>query len=565
MVVGLLGILKAGGAYIPLDPAYPKDRISYILEDAHAPVLLTEAVSLRCLLREHGEARQRLIPIGVEIAAESEANPANVTTTHHLAYVIYTSGSTGKPKGVQLEHRSVANFLESMRHEPGMNADDVLLAVTTLSFDIAGLEIYLPLTIGARVVIASREETIDGRLLLDRMQQCGATVMQATPATWRMLLDAGWHRSPNLKILCGGEALPRELANQILPRCSSLWNMYGPTETTIWSSVLKVEEGGAGTVSIGRPIANTQMYVLDRHMAPVPDGVAGELYIGGDGLARGYFNRPELTAEKFVPDPFRRKPGARLYRTGDLARYLADGTIAFLGRSDFQVKLRGHRIELGEIEAALTQHADIRQAVVVVREDKPNDQRLVAYLVGETVEASDLKNHLRETLPDYMIPSVFMTLESLPLTPNGKIDRKALPVPEYQRDTSADFIAPQTALERDLAGIFGQVLHLEEVGATDDFFSLGGHSLLATQVISRIRQALQVELPLRTIFEAPTVAGIASRIEKLQGAVPASDAGAIPRAARNEPFRSRSRNSASGSSINWNPIIRCTTSHGRCG
>ncbi len=535
MVVGLLGILKAGGAYIPLDPAYPKDRITYILEDAHAPVLITDE-SLAEVFSDGSAKVVRLDSNWIQIAAESEANLSNAASTHNLAYVIYTSGSTGKPKGVQLEHRSVANFLESMRVQPGMTADDVLLAVTTLSFDIAGLEIYLPLTTGARVVIASREETVDGHLLLDRMQQCGATVMQATPATWRMLLDAGWDRSPRLKILCGGEALPRELADQVLLRCSSLWNMYGPTETTIWSSVLKVEEGGAGTVSIGRPIANTQMYILDRHMAPVPDGVSGELYIGGDGLARGYFNRPELTAEKFVPDPFRRKPGARLYRTGDLARYLPDGTIAFLGRSDFQVKLRGHRIELGEIEAALTQHSAIRQAVVAVREDKPGDQRLVAYMVGVPVDAAELKNHLRESLPDYMIPSVFMMMESLPLTPNGKIDRKALPIPEYQRDASADFVAPQNPLEQTLAGIFCQVLHLEKVGTTDDFFSLGGHSLLATQVISRIRQALQVELPLRTVFEAPTIAGLAARIEKLQSSIDTSDASAIPRADRSQPL-----------------------------
>jgi amino acid adenylation domain-containing protein/FkbH-like protein len=517
MVVALLGILKAGGAYVPLDPSYPADRIQFILEDAQAPVLITQRLVLSSLTTLN--ARTIILDTAwPEIAAESTAPLSIETQSSNLAYVLYTSGSTGKPKGVQIEHRNLVNFLASMKKQPGLTADDTLLAVTTLSFDIAGLELYLPLITGAKLVLASQEEAADGHKLLALLHQSCATVLQATPATWRMLLDSGWTGTSALKALCGGEAMPADLAAQLVPRSAELWNMYGPTETTIWSSIFKVEATLDSTAPIGRPIDNTTMYVLDAEFRPVPIGVAGELYLGGDGVARGYFNRPELTAEKFLADPFR--PGECIYRTGDLAKFLPDGNIQFLGRADFQVKVRGFRIELGEIESVLARHADIQQVVVIVREDQPGDPRLVAYLVvrpGQNAAASDLRTHLKQSLPDYMVPSYFVTLDTLPLTPNGKIDRKALPKPEYTRpELAGERLSARTPAEEVIAGIWAEVLQLDQVGVQDDFFELGGHSLLATQVVSRVRQAFQVELPLRALFEAPSVAGLAERVVTLQ-------------------------------------------------
>lgn len=382
MVIGLLGILKAGAAYVPLDAEYPKDRLAFILDDAEVSVLLTQE-NLTGVLPKNRAQVVRLDVDWQTIAQESGENRPSEATGDNLAYVIYTSGSTGKPKGVQVPHRAVVNFLHAMRQSPGMTSQDVLLAVTTLSFDIAGLELYLPLTIGARVHIVSREVAADGAQLKAELARSGATIMQATPATWRLLLEAGWQGDERLKILCGGEALPRELANQLLERCESLWNMYGPTETTIWSAARRIEPGNR-QVLIGRPIANTELYLLDENLQPVPVGVPGELYIGGDGLARGYFKLPDLTAEKFVPHSFGRDAGARLYRTGDLARYLPDGNVEFLGRIDHQVKIRGFRIELSEIESVLEQHPSVREAVVVAREDTPGDKRLVAYVVADT-------------------------------------------------------------------------------------------------------------------------------------------------------------------------------------
>src|SRR5271166_3232546 len=379
MVVGLLGILKAGGAYVPLDPAYPRDRIKYVLDDARIKLLLTQAPLLPSIPATSADV-VRLDPDWHAFQREDCGPVAADVSPSNLAYVIYTSGSTGKPKGVQLEHRSVVNFLYAMRRAPGMTANDVLVAVTTLSFDIAVLEIYLPLLVGGRLVVASREATVDGRLLMKLLEQSGATIMQATPTAWRVLLESGWEGNPKLKVLVGGEGLPVDLARQLAMRCGSVWNMYGPTETTIWSSVYKVEGRDQKLVPIGTPIANTTFHILDANRHPVEEG---ELCIGGDGLARGYFERDDLTAEKFVPDPFSASPGARLYRTGDLARRRSDGNVEFLGRIDHQVKIRGFRIELGEIEAVLEQHSGVSQAVVVAREDIPGDKRLVAYVVPE--------------------------------------------------------------------------------------------------------------------------------------------------------------------------------------
>jgi acyl-CoA synthetase (AMP-forming)/AMP-acid ligase II/acyl carrier protein len=374
------------------------------------------------------------------------------------------------------------------------------------------------LMVGARVALISSADAADGSRLLELLDHSQATVMQATPATWRLLLATEWQRNNSLKILCGGEALPRDLADQLLERSNSVWNLYGPTETTIWSTVNKVEPGD-GAVSIGRPISNTQIFILDSHLQPVPIGASGNLYIGGDGLARGYLNRPELTGEKFIPNPFSDEPGGRIYRTGDLARYLPDGSIEFFGRIDHQVKVRGFRIELGEIETMLNVHPGIREAVVIVREDNPGDKRLVAYTVPDqepVPTTSDLRKFLGEKLPGYMVPSVFVTLDALPLTPNGKVDRRVLPAPDQNRpELEVTFAAPRTPVEEGVAKIWAELLGLERVGIHDNFFELGGHSLLAAQVISRLDSEFEVKLSLRSFFEVPTITELVTMIEKV--------------------------------------------------
>jgi acyl-coenzyme A synthetase/AMP-(fatty) acid ligase/acyl carrier protein len=409
------------------------------------------------------------------------------------------------------------NFLCAMRDRLRLTAADRLLAVTTIAFDIANLELWVPLVIGARVELVTRTVAADGRQLLAALRDRAATTMQATPTTWRLLIDAGWDGHPSLKVLCGGEALPRDLAAALRKRSAEVWNLYGPTETTIWSAAMTVPAGDV-PVPIGAPIANTQLYVLDHHMAPVPIGVAGELYIGGDGLARGYLNRPELTAQRFVPDPFSADRQARLYKTGDQVRYRADGTLEFLGRLDQQVKLRGFRIELGEIEATLEKHPAIREAVVSLRDLGNGDARLIAYLVaapGADVHADDLRHWLKATLPDYMVPASFHQLDRLPLTPNGKVDRAALSVAAARQVTDHTVaVRPRTATESRLADIWADMLRLEQVGVNQDFFELGGHSLVATRIISRVREVFNVELPLRTLFDAPTVAGLAAAIDR---------------------------------------------------
>jgi amino acid adenylation domain-containing protein len=514
MLVAILGVLKAGAAYIPLDPAYPRERIAFIVEDSQVAALLTQE-RLLAQLPPHSARVICLDSDWPSIAAEESHTLTSQTKPENLAYVLYTSGSTGKPKGVQIRHRNLVSFLSAMQQEPGLAPDDVLLAVTTLSFDIAGLELFLPLTVGARIVLATREQAVDGAQLLHLLHQAGITVMQATPATWRLLLEAGWAGNRNLKVLCGGEALPRELAQQLLPRCREVWNMYGPTETTIWSSAFRVKDTNWSTAPIGRPIANTRMYVLDKNRQPVPVGVPGELYIGGDGVARGYWNRPELTAEKFVTDPFCSQPGERLYSTGDQARLLPDGNLQYLGRLDTQVKVRGYRIELGEVEDVLAKHPAALQAVVVVREDIPGDKRLVAYLITKPeieLPVSEWRSYLRRSLPEYMIPSDFVHLKQLPLTPNGKVDRRALPAPDADRATS-EFVAARTPTEKLLSGIWSEVLRVPKVSIFDNFFELGGHSLLATQVISRIQKHWQRDVPLRLLFEHTTIAELARALD----------------------------------------------------
>ncbi|WP_240950840.1 non-ribosomal peptide synthetase, partial [Collimonas pratensis] len=419
------------------------------------------------------------------LATYPSVNPFLITRPNNLAYVIYTSGSTGRPKGVGVALSGLSNFIHSMQGQPGIESSDVLLSVTSFSFDIAALEFFLPLSAGARIVLSERANVATPQQLMALIERQGVSIMQATPSTWRMLLDSQWSVPSRLrKVLCGGEALSTHLAEQLLSRALAVWNMYGPTETTIWSTLQHITE--AADISIGRPIANTQIYILDRHFNPVPIGVTGELHIAGDGLARGYLRRPDLTAEKFVPNPFSEIPGARMYKSGDLARYLPNGNIVYLGRIDQQIKLRGFRIELGEIEAALMAQEMVRDVVVLAREELEGDKRLVAYVVaqeGMAIDGAVLRTSLSETLPDYMIPAHVITLDSLPLTPNGKLDRKALPAPDMMRGDDG-YMAPRTPTEEILAGMWSEILKLDRVGVHDNFFALGGHSLLATRLVS---------------------------------------------------------------------------------
>jgi amino acid adenylation domain-containing protein len=536
MLTGLLGVLKAGGAYVPLDPAYPQERLRFMANDGRIRVLLTQ----KSLAGHFPDSEVEVVFLDHDpIDAECEDNPAWASDPANLAYIIYTSGSSGRPKGVQISHRAVINFLSSMAKEPGLERDDVLLAVTSLSFDIAGLEIFLPLVVGARLEIASREVASDGLHLLELLARSGASVMQATPATWRMMLESGWRNACGLKVLCGGEALPADLARQLLDAGCVLWNMYGPTETTIWSTCKKLEEH-AGVISIGRPIANTSLYVLDEFQQPVPIGVSGELYIGGDGLARGYLGRAELTAEKFIPNPFDKCGGARLYRTGDLVRYLSGGDVEYVARIDHQVKVRGYRIEVAEIEVVLSEHPGVRAAVVTAQQDDNAEKRLVAYFVTdqEGVGTVELQQYLRTRLPPYMVPALFVRVEAMPLTPNGKIDRGALPVPEKTRpDLGGEYVAPRTPTEEVLAGIWSVLLRVEKVGVHDNFFELGGHSLLATQVVSRVREAFGTEMAVRELFEHPTVATLGSAIEEMLNAGLGVQAPPIVKVSREEELQ----------------------------
>jgi amino acid adenylation domain-containing protein len=514
MVVGLLAILKAGAAYVPLDPSYPQDRLAFIFEDSQPVVLLTQQ-SLQDRLRPRNAAVLCLDTVPVPPTAATRARSSGRAPEADLAYVLYTSGSTGRPKGVEIPHRALVNFLKAMQHNPGITREDRLLSVTSLSFDIAGLELFLPLVVGAQVTIAPSEVASDGFRLAALMEASHTTIMQATPATWRLLLKAGWRGSPDLKILCGGEAWPADLAGALLPCCASLWNMYGPTETTVWSSAARVEDDQR--VLLGPPIANTTFYVLDRNSQPVPIGVPGELYIGGDGVARGYLNRPELTSERFVPDPYSKDPAARLYRTGDCVRYLPDGRLEFLSRLDHQVKIRGFRIELGEIESVLRTHPEIQDAVVLARDCGDGEKRLVAYITArhsERVPAGDLRDLLQRKLPPYMIPSAFIPLDAFPLTPNGKIDRGVLPLPDEQmpRDIGKAHVAPRTPLETLLAGFCRTHLRLQQVGVHDNFFDMGGDSLSMLGLSLDIEQATSKHFPLSWIYDAPTVAGIAEAI-----------------------------------------------------
>jgi amino acid adenylation domain-containing protein/thioester reductase-like protein len=521
MLVAMLGILKAGGAYVPLDPSYPIDRTAFTIEDAELAILLTEAAQLEYLPKSSA----RVIVLDSEwesIDLHSHLQVVSEVTTDNLAYTIYTSGSTGKPKGVQVMHRSAVNLYKSMSQLPGLTAQDTLLALSSICFDMSVLELFLPLSVGAKIALVSREVATDGSRLADAMTASGVTMMQATPSTWQLLLATGWQGNDGLKILCGGEAMTPKLAEQLLARCTELWNMYGPTETTVWSTLYQIKSS-SDNIYVGYPIANTQIYLIDPQcrrrgdvLKQVTSGQSGEILIGGDGLARGYLNRPEMTAEKFVPDSFSAKPGARLYKTGDLGRLLPDGNIQYMGRADHQVKIRGYRIELGDIDAALSQYPDIREAAVIVREDGVSEKRLVAYVVSKTNTnlGFELRGYLKEKLPEYMVPSTFVMLDAMPLTPNGKIDRRALPAPSQERPSlEQSFVAPRNSTEQQLAQIWSKVLDIQLIGIDDNFFELGGHSLLIAKMMFQLEEIFQVKLPLSSFFEAPTIEGLAGLID----------------------------------------------------
>jgi len=515
MMIGLLGILKAGGAYVPLDPEYPTERLSYMMNDAKVSVLLTHSY-LRDLIPDH-EARIVCLDTDWEaVSSLTIEKPIDMGTPENPAYVTYTSGSTGKPKGVKVPHKAVVNFLVSMSRRPGMTEDDAILAVTTLSFDIHVLELYLPLIVGGKTVLVSRDVASDGARLTEALGNFNITIMQATPSTWRVLLTAGWKGSDKLKILCGGEAFPKDLVKELIERSASVWNMYGPTETTVWSTCYELKDT-EGPVLIGKPIENTQVYVLDKHMQQVPIGVPGELYIGGAGVADGYLNQPDLTKKQFVSNPLGPDNNDIVYKTGDIVRYRNDGNLEYFNRIDSQVKVRGFRIELGEIETVIKEYGKIEQGIVIVKEVRPGDTRLIAHFSSteeENINVPELKRFLQAKLPQYMIPQYFVQIDTpFSLTPAGKIDKKVLPDPTIDDGNNNDeFILPKDEVESQLVEIWKQILDINKVSTNQDFFDLGGHSFLAVEMFAKIKTVFGIQIPLATLFRAATIETLAGVI-----------------------------------------------------
>jgi amino acid adenylation domain-containing protein len=533
MIVALLGILKAGGAYVPLDPAYPAERLAYMVADAAISILVTQNKWTSQLPQPQAQVIC-LDSDWNEIALESQENSPQINTGENLAYVIYTSGSTGKPKGVMISHQALSCFTQTAIAEYKLTSSDRVLQFASINFDAAVEEIYPCLCTGATLVLRTDEMLADLPTFFQACQDWQLTVLDLPTAYWHQLAaqlantNVALPESLRLTIIGGERVLPEPVRiwqEYVLKSGKSdyleLINAYGPTETTVSATLYRIPSHQAAInreIPIGRPLAHLQTYILDSHLQPVPIGVPGELHLGGESLARGYLNRRELTAEKFIPNPFSRKLGARLYKTGDKVRYLPDGNIEFLGRIDHQVKIRGFRIELGEIETVLAQHPSLRETVVIAREDLPGDKRLVAYVVPQQQQphTSELRSFVQERLPNYMVPSAFVFLDALPLTPNGKVDHRALPAPDASSlQLDAEFVPPTNPTEELLATIWADVLGVERVGIHDNFFELGGHSLLATQVISRCRQAFSVELPLQSLFENPTIVRLGDRIKTL--------------------------------------------------
>ncbi|WP_052697988.1 non-ribosomal peptide synthetase [Luteibacter yeojuensis] len=515
MVAAVLGVLKSGAGYVPLDPAFPADRLAFMAEDAALAALVVDDDAP---LSFDFDAKRILALNSDEVKYASVDRPERnrkAATPDSVAYVIFTSGSTGRPKGVRVPHRAAANFLTSMQRVPGIAPDDRLVAVTTLSFDIAFMELLLPLTSGAEIVVAGRDDVRDGAQLRRLIEDVDATMMQATPAGWRLLVDAGWHGRPAFRAVSGGEPLPVDLAEALLDRCGEVWNGYGPTETTVYSTYWRVSDPREG-IYIGRPIANTTVHILDEQGNHCPLGVPGEIHIGGAGVTLGYLERPDLTAERFVPDPWSETPDSRMYRTGDRGRWLANGLLEHLGRLDFQVKVRGYRIEPGEIECVLADVPAVARAVVIAREDRPGDVRLVAYVVareGMPLDEDMLRGATRARLPDYMVPQHIMLLDAIPLLPNGKTDRKALPAPmAHSLAETGERVAPRNEDERRVAAAMEATLCLPDLDVRDDFFALGGHSLLAAQLTARLNREFGITLSFRTLFDAPTIEQLAAAI-----------------------------------------------------
>ena len=535
MVAALLGILEAGAAYVPLDPAFPADRLAFMVEDSCAATIVSER-GVDPTLRARLATSAPLVLLEDIEAFPDQPTPARPAGPDDLMYVIYTSGSTGRPKGVMIPHRAAMNILCGMAERPGLAAHDVLLAVTTLSFDIAVVELFLPLITGARIVLAGR--AADPRRLIRLIDEEHVTVLQATPASWRMLIDAGWTGRPGLRAFCGGEALRRDLSRALLRRCGQLWNLYGPTETTIYSTGGQIHDAGEEQIdrveSIGRPVANTSVYILNDALQPVPVGAVGELWIGGAGLARGYLGNPEMTAERFVADPFARDSGARMYRTGDRARFRPDGEIEFLGRLDDQVKIRGYRIELGEVESVLGAHPLVAHAAATIREDRPGEPRVIAYYAARGAAVLppaadvDLREHLRARLPEYMIPSRFVRVDRMPLTPSGKVDRRALPPPEPARHEPGAH-EPGSRIEREVAAVWSEVLGDERFPVDESFFNVGGNSLHLIRVQTRLAGRLGVDLDIVEFFRHPSIRQLAILIDRRQrGVAPDAAAGIEP-------------------------------------
>ena len=525
MVVGLYAILKAGGAYVPLDPEYPPERLGFMLEDARVPVILVQK-QLIGLLPEN-DARLVCLDEPLPVADGVEQQKQNIdadenlpclSTPDHLAYIIFTSGSTGRPKGVMNSHRAICNRLLWMQDEYGLDGSDAVLQKTPYSFDVSVWEFFWPLLSGARLVVARPEGHKDSAYLIDAIGQHQISTIHFVPSMLQIFLqDPGVGSCKSLKrVICSGEALPYELAQRFFDRLKAqLHNLYGPTEAAVDVTFWQCRpDSPLRMVPIGRPVANTQVYILDKHMQPVPIGVPGELHIGGVQVARGYVNRAELTAEKFISDPFSDDPRARLYKTGDLCRYLPDGTIEYLGRNDFQVKIRGFRIEIGEVESVLLAHAGIREAVVLAREDIPGDKRLVAYVVSSQHRPTrdELRSYLKQKLPDYMVPAAFVMLDAFPLTFSGKVDRRALPAPDQLRQTEKAYVAPRNAAEKMISQIWQNVLNIERVGINDNFFDLGGHSLLGVRLFAQIERKWGQKIPLATLYQAPTIKQLAQII-----------------------------------------------------